>query len=476
MLILYGVGCLSRWHYIRLNAMPNSNQPLPSGPVTIDTPIKFIAELPEEVEVCIIGGGIIGVSTALYLAEQGKRVLLCEKGRIAGEQSSRNWGWVRQQGRDAAELPLMMESNRIWQGLEKRCSSAALHFEQQGIWYLAKNKSDMARYEKFLAIAQAHGLRTRLLTRNEVEKQFPNSQGNWCGGMTTASDGRVEAWEAIPAMAVAAEKAGAIIIEHCAVRSLQTESEQVSSVITEAGSVRVQQVVLAGGVWSSLFVRNLGIRLPQLAVRANVAKVDGVPSGFNGNALDNELAFRRRNDGGYNLALCDHHNYDVGPDTFRYLLDFRKAIGLVLHDTHLHPRAPSGFPDAWGTPRRWSTNASTPFEKMRVLNPIPDPELAEIMRKRLIARFPALKNVQLKQRWAGMIDAMPDFVPVIDQAPGIPGFWIATGFSGHGFGIGPVVGRILSDLLQGRSAGHDMTRFRFDRFSDGSPIVPGPAL
>ncbi len=80
----------------------------------------------------------------------------------------------------------------------------------------------------------------------------------------------------------------------------------------------------------------------------------------------------------------------------------------------------------------------------------------------------------IEELWAGMIDVSPDAVPYICKAPSPVGLFIGTALSGHGFGIGPAVGRILSDLIRGRPPGHDLSRFRFDRFSDGSPIVPGP--
>ena len=78
------------------------------------SPVTFQDPLPASVDVVVIGGGVIGISTAWFLRKRGSSVLVCEKGRVAGEQSSRNWGWIRQQGRDAAEVPIAMDSvNRV---------------------------------------------------------------------------------------------------------------------------------------------------------------------------------------------------------------------------------------------------------------------------------------------------------------------------------------------------------------------------
>jgi glycine/D-amino acid oxidase-like deaminating enzyme len=96
------------------------------------------------------------------------------------------------------------------------------------------------------------------------------------------------------------------------------------------------------------------------------------------------------------------------------------------------------------------------------------------LEERVSLRAPWLAEAGIEELWAGMIDVSPDAVPYICAAPSPEGLFIGTGMSGHGFGIGPAVGKILSDLIGGRTPGHDLSRFRFARFSDGSPIVPGP--
>ena len=103
-----------------------------------------------------------------------------------------------------------------------------------------------------------------------------------------------------------------------------------------------------------------------------------------------------------------------------------------------------------------------------------DALLAFCVASGMAAGYVVRAEAGIAELWAGMIDVTPDAVPYICAAPSPRGLFIGTGLSGHGFGIGPAVGRILADLIQGRPPGHDLSRFRFDRFSDGSPIVPGP--
>ena len=113
---------------------------------------------------------------------------------------------------------------------------------------------------------------------------------------------------------------------------------------------------------------------------------------------------------------------------------------------------------------------------MRVLNPAPNLNQVETIRKHFAARFPHLGLPEIKHAWAGMIDCMPDIVPIVDRVPDLPGLIVATGMSGHGFGIGPGFGKIVTELVQEKPVIHDISRFRFLRFSDGSKLVPGPAI
>ena len=443
-------------------------------PITQKTPITFTDALPDAVDVVVIGAGVAGVATAYFLAKKGVSVLLCEKGRVAGEQSSRNWGWVRQQGRDWAELPIMMESNRIWRGLEAETGESDLAFTQSGCIYLSESEALAKKHEIWHDLAKQHQLDTKLLTRDEIAARFPNISGKWVSGMITETDGRAEAFVAVPALARAAKAAGATIIEACAVRTLDQQGGRVVGVVTEKGRVRCDQVVLAGGAWSTYFAANAGADLPQLAVRSTVARTEPAPPLFSNNISTPGLSIRRRADGGYTLASGDLAEHYLSPASFQYFSKFLKLMKLSAKDIRIRPGAPKGYPGAWGTARRWSSDDISPFEKMRVLNPDPSPIVVQRIKDRLPVRFPELKDVKLAEAWAGMIDVTPDAVPTLGEDYKIKGLYIATGLSGHGFGIGPAIGRITADIVTGRDPGYDLTRFRAERFVDGSDIKPGP--
>jgi glycine/D-amino acid oxidase-like deaminating enzyme len=126
--------------------------------------------------------------------------------------------------------------------------------------------------------------------------------------------------------------------------------------------------------------------------------------------------------------------------------------------------------------RSWSPTERTPFEEDRVLNPKPSARALLKMRAGLANRVPKLADTPFEECWAGMIDVTPDVVPVMDQVNGYPGLFLATGFSGHGFGIGPGAGRVMADMVTSQTPRHELRRFRMSRFYDGSRMEIGPGL
>ena len=441
---------------------------------------RFRDSLPEAVDVVCIGGGVIGVCSALYLRRMGCSVAVFEKGRIAGEQSSRNWGWVRCMNRDPAELPLAMEAQRLWKEIDADIGGAA-GFRQSGISYLCSTEEKMENWHFWLDIAKAHGLDSYFLSSKQIEELVPSLGKKYVGALHTPTDGRAEPWDAVPAIARLAHDEGVIIREDCAVRGLDINGRNVNGVVTEENGgtkVKAEQVVLCGGAWSSLFARRHGVIMPQLLVRGTVVSTEPMPAAFSGQIKDEDIAMRRREDGGYTLALPNTHHF-VGPDSFRH---FSKYLPLMstLPDVTLRPPPPFHHPNSWSASEAlstWEDDSISPFEKTRVLNPPPDLKTVERLRKLFSERFPGSAELpQVSFAWAGMIDAFPDVVPIVDRAPNLEQLILATGMSAHGFGIGPAFGKAVANIALGKDVGHDMFRFRADRFDGTSRIVPGPGL
>jgi len=422
---------------------------------------------PEQVDVVVIGGGIIGTSVAYELAKQGVAVALFEKGVIGGEQSGRNWGWVRQQNRDLYELPLAMRSLQRWEELGGEIG-LDLGFRRSGILYGTQNEADVARWEKWGKQAKQLGFVSHLLSPKEAHERL-GDQARWVGGIWSPTDGRAEPSLAAPAIAVGAQKLGASVHQRCAVRGLDISAGRVSGVWTERGRVRASQVICCGGAWSSRFCKQYGIDLPSANILGTAFKTTAAPEVIQGCLSMPELCIRRRLDGSYTVAIPGRGQLDLAPQNIRYATKFypmyrskiAKKLKLRLNGSFFNG------PEAAG---RWSNDSVSPFEKLRVLDPEPDRQILNEALGILVRAFPALEGIKIDHAWGGWIDTTPDLVPVIDEMPRVPGLFIASGFSGHGFGIGPGAGLLCAQLMTNRPLFTDIAPYRLARFDKGNAI------
>ena len=446
------------------------SETLPSDLVaqTWTAPLAAPQSIPDAADVVIIGGGIIGISTAWFLARQGINAVVCEKGHIAAEQSGRNWGWVRQQGRDTREMPMILEALRIWRGLENEIGED-VGYSEQGVLFAAKDDKQAQEYNDWIKIASEYGLDTRMIDAAELATLVRGASAKWHGALYTASDGRAEPHKATPAIARAAIRCGATVLTSCAVRGLEASAGVVSGVVTEHGTIKTSVVLCAAGAWTSMFCRSLGIAVPQLKVRGTVARTAPAENVLDGNLFDDRLALRRRQDGGYTVVNGMILDYPITPSTFRFGRKFIRAFMLDMESVQLS--IGREFADEWSTPITWALDSVSPFEKTRVLNPAPNPRILKSIRRNLDSLFPTLASTAIVEAWAGMIETTPDVIPVIDETS-TKGFHIATGFSGHGFGIGPGAGKAIAGMLTGKDSGIDLQEFRLSRFFDGTPIRP----
>jgi glycine/D-amino acid oxidase-like deaminating enzyme len=380
---------------------------------------------------------------------------------------------VRQQGRDARELPLMMHSMKLWHGLAAELG-VDLGFRCGGCLYLAESPTDLANYEAWLAIAAQHQLETRMLSATELGAVLSSPQDRWLGALYTASDGRAEPNRVAPALARAATRHGAHILTQCAVRGIERGAGRVRSVVTEHGVIRTSTVVCAAGAWSNLLCASLDIDVPQLTVKGTVARTVPTQQILNGTAYSDRVAIRRRADGGYTVAHGSLLEHSLVPASLRYARKFWPS--LTQERSSLRLRIGGEFLSALRQPRRWDLSRPSPFERERMLNPAPDPAVLEEIRSALRISFPQIGDAPFAEAWAGMIESSPDVLPILSAVERLPGFYVATGFSGHGFGIGPGAGAAIADLVRGATPAVPLQAFRLNRFFDGSVIRPGPSI
>jgi len=227
---------------------------------------------------------------------------------------------------------------------------------------------------------------------------------------------------------------------------------------------------VAGGAWSRRILRELNVLLPQLKVRARVARTTGVENGPAPALWDGATAFRKRADGGYTIADGSPVVVPLTPDCFRFFLHYVPA--LKMEWTGVRLKLNERFFTEWreAAPVPW--DRPSPYETMRILDPRPDQKYLDALLMRLRSRYPAFAGASIAQSWAGFIDVTPDVIPVISEVERVSGLIVATGFSGHGFGISPGAGYLVADLVSGVKPIVDPREFRLSRFFDGSNPRP----
>jgi len=419
-----------------------------------------------QADVVVIGAGIAGTATAYYLAKGGSKVIVCEKGEIAGEQSSRNWGFVRQQGRDPAEIPLMMQSNKIWRGLERELN-ADLEWISGGNMVTFANAEEGAGWEGWRKTAAEFGLNAKLLTRGETEAIVPGNSFDCYGAIFTESDGQAEPRKATAAFARAAEGRGAEFLTNCAILEVETTAGAVSGVATEQGNIRAPVVVCAAGAWSGRMLRTLGLKLPQMWIKGSVARTTPAPL-ISNTATWTGVAFRQRRDGTFNIAQrsADH---DLTFESLLNLPPFLRSFASHRRDVKLHLNR-LAFDLMGGSFSKAALGRE--LRRHRILNPKPNQNVLNEALKKLHQFLPHTAEVKIDFSWAGYIDMAPDMLPTLDALDSPSGLVLATGFSGHGFGMGPIVGRLISELILNGEPSLDLAALRFSRFSDGTNLTP----
>lgn len=432
----------------------------------IETPSS---ECPRAVDVAIVGGGAAGIATAHALAKRGVSVAVFEKGAVAAEQSSRNWGWCRTLGRDIRELPMSKLSVDMWRTLRADTGVDA-GFTETGVVFVTDDPKEIATWEKWLQVARRHGVDARMLSAREANASHAWQGQPWLGGIRTETDGYAEPSRAIPLLAKYLIGQGVQVFQQCAVNELLVEGGQVTGVLTERGPVRAAKVVLAGGAWSTLFCRKHRLALPMLHVHSSASASRGFDPGGRAPVRAPQFAFRPADGGGLLLAKSGRGTIHVVPDLLRYGLKFRPMYRARKANVSLS-FGRSFFAQAW-TEFKYLHFDDAPYARRRILDPMPDMALvrqAYVDAGRALGG-PAPETVA--RAWGGVIDNTPDGIPVVSGVKRLPGLYLCTGFSGHGFGSSLGAGQCLAELMLDGKSALDLEAFSYERLTDGRRLQP----
>jgi len=419
-------------------------------------------ELPRRADAVVVGGGIVGLAAAYELAEQGMKVCLLDRSQAGSAQSTRNWGFIRQQGRSVEELPLMIEAHRMWLELEKRLG-CDMDLVQGGNLRLTDSPDRAEDYHRWIDTARSFGLDSRVARAEEVEQIMPGFAGRYLMAIFTPSDGQVNPVKAVAGYVRALRALGVEIHENYRATAIVTAAHQVVGVQTDDGFIGTSNVVLAAGAGSKALLRSVGLEVPIHFVGQTVALTTAVPKLTNACVWTGEIGFRQARSGGIVLSAGGRGDVKVDIDSLASLVSprqFSQALPMYWKNREylrIRPREVMGAL----TSRR---NGGL-FQDVARYS-----DVAHSL-ETLSRYFPELR-CDVAMAWAGTIDGTPDALPILDAVGQPSGLVVATGMSGHGFGLAPAVGKIVADLVTRGSSGYDLSPFRLQRFRDGVAKAP----
>jgi sarcosine oxidase subunit beta len=363
-----------------------------------------------DVDIVIVGGGIVGASCAYFLAERGAEVLLLEAGRIGREASGVNAGGVRQQARALPEMPLALESVRLWADLERRLE-VPLEYERCGDLRIVENAEDAARLRAVAARERETGLALEWVDGAALRALVPSIGPGVLGGTFCPTGGQANPLRVAAAIGRRARDLGAIVWEGCPVRALARDGEGFALDCAH-GRVRASRVVLAAGAWTPIVAEGLGARLPiSLFVPQMQATVPLPP--VLGTVL---LGFTRK------LSMKQ----------------MRSGAVLV-----------GGGKRGWGDLVTRAKGLAAESMRLGAVDAV------EVL--------PLLGRTETTRTWVGLEGLTSDEMPIIDCLE-TDRVYVGAGFCGHGFAIGPVVGRLLAEWLLDGTPSMDVSAFRLNRF------------
>ena len=378
---------------------------------------------PRSANVVVIGGGVNGTSVAMHLARMGAgKVVLVEKGHLAGGASGRSGAMVREHYLHPTLVKMAMEASDIFHNFGDAIGGDARFIQTGRMLFFGERDADAARAN--VEMNRELGVDIQTLTPSEVARIVPQADlDDIALGVYEPNSGYADPMATTYAYADQARNNGAEILTGCAVTEIKTVGGRVAAVQTEDGLIETDAVIAAVGPWVNKLAAPLGEFLPVTPIRVQMVHLRRPPSleSLDVNVIDYTTGAYFRVDAGHNTLVggeeWDDLSEVVNPDAFGLNAD---------HDT---------------ITRFWD-------------------------RARL--RFPDFHAATQRGGYGSLYDMTPDGNPILDKSPNVEGLYWATGFSGHGFKLSPVVGRMVAEfVLHGNSSDHPIHEFRAARFDEG---------
>ena len=379
-----------------------------------------MSRLPKKADVVILGGGVMGTSTAYHLVKRGQtNILLLERESFFGTGATgRCAGGIRHQFNTEVNIRLSQKSLAMIDTLEEETGQSAM-VRKCGYLFVLTDEKDVPVFQKTLKLQDSLGVKTEWLSGDEISRLaapcvFPDA----IGGTFNPDDGLADPNSIVMGYIKAARRQGAVCLTDCTVTDFELENNKVRKVRTSLGSVETETVVNACGPWSTFLGNVIDLEIPVSPLRRQWFVTEKVP----------EL-----------------------PAEFPFVIDFSQS--LYFH------REASGLLSGMSNPnQKFGTDQSIDQ----------DWEIRHI--KEALARLPLLENSGIKARQAGLYELTPDAHPIIGSTP-VDGFYLLTGFSGHGFMQGPICGKLMAEILiDGKASSVDISMLDYKRFEENRLI------
>jgi sarcosine oxidase subunit beta len=373
----------------------------------------------ETADILIVGAGIVGCSAAYHLALSGaRRVVVLERNLICSGSTGLSAGGIRLQFATPLNILLSRESLEMFKRMPEELGIDP-GLRQVGYLFLASTEEEEALFARNVALQQEHGVPVQRVSVEEIQRLLPYLRldgirsGTYC-----PSDGYAAPYEVVMGYAAAARQRGVRFLEQRPVTGILTRGGRVVGVETAEGPVHAPVVINAAGPQAGLVGEMAGIDVPVKPYRRQLFTTRPLPE----------------------FAQEPPLTIDYGRNWY-----FRGEMGGCLF---------SGPKDEEST-----FNTNVDWE-----------HLAESVEKALV-RLPLLADAEIHRGWAGLYEITPDNNPILGPVPGLEGFWVAAGFSGHGFQQGPITGRLMADLVLTGKSRIDINALGIDRFRSGASLV-----